>query len=296
VSSPVLNDTMAATFIDPTGVEWPLTYVGDDLGWFTTEDVTGWGARPFEYTLDPIPSGGDDVRFIRAQSARIIWPMHIWGADHLEFRQRYRQLRRAIMSTVHLQSPATLRLQLVDGSSREIRVYYEDGFGGERSEHVTFANPVITFLAPEGYWRGSTPVEVWREYDPVVQSFLSPFLSLSSGQVLGQSSIDNTGDVAAFPVWTVRGPMTSLTAINRTTNQSFTATYSLADNSETITINTDPPTIRGPAGQNITDALNWPDAYLWHLLPGINEVEFVAGGPGPGTRVTISYTPRYDGI
>ncbi len=295
MTAPV-TDTMVATFIDPRGVEWPLTYTGDDLGWFTTEEISGWGARPVEYTLDPLPSGGDDVRSIREQSARLVWPIHIWGADHLEFRQRYREIRKAIMSTVHLQTPGVLRVALVDGSTREIEVYYEDGFGQERGEHVIFANPAITFLAPRGYWRAAEEIEVWREYSAASQSFLNPFPSVSSGQVLGVTTIDNVGDVDAFPVWTVRGPMFSLTATNHTTGQEFVVNYTLASNAEEITITTERPTIRGPAGQNITDALNWPDAYLWHLLPGANDVEFVAGGPGAGTKVTLAYTPRFDGI
>ena len=69
--------TMLATFIDPTGVEWPMSDTSDDRGYFTTAQIAGWGAPPFEITTDPVPRGGDSVRFIRSKSSRITWPLHI---------------------------------------------------------------------------------------------------------------------------------------------------------------------------------------------------------------------------
>lgn len=288
--------TMLATFIDPTGVEWPLSNTSDDLGWFTTQEIAGWGARPFEFSLDPLPRGGEDVRFIRPEAARITWPIHIWGSTYIEFTDRYRELRKAIMSTVHLKTPGILRVRRPDGTAREIDVLYEDGFGGQGGENWIYANPVITFLAPDGYWRDTAPIEVWREYAAANQSFLSPFPSVSSGQVLGITEVVNPGDTEAYPLWTVQGPMAALTATNHTTGHEFVLTFSLASNAESITITTDRPMVRGPAGQNIVGSLNWPDAYLWSLLPGQNDVEFVVSGPSSGTRITLSYYPRYNGV
>lgn len=287
--------TMLATFIDPTGVEWPLTNITDDVGWFTTQEIAGWGAPPFEYTLDPVPAGGDMVRFIRTEAARIVWPMHVWGETYEQFTDRYRQLRQAIMSTVHLNTSGLLRVARPDATAREIEVFYEAGFEGQGGENWIYANPVITFLAPNSYWRSTTPIEIQREYVGSSQSWLNPFMSVSPGQVLGESTANNPGDVPAFPIWTLHGPMTSFTATNHRTGQEFILSYSLLAG-ETITITTERPTVRGPAGENIVSALNWPDAYLWSMLPGDNEVEFSAGGPGTGTKVILQFYPRFNGV
>ncbi len=287
--------TMLATFIDPSGVEWPLTNISDDVGWFTTQDISGWGAPTFEYTLDPVPAGGDMVRFIRTEAARIVWPMHIWGDTYEEFTDRFRLLRQAVMSTVHLNTSGILRVARPDATAREIDVFYEAGFEGQGGENWISANPVITFLAPNSYWRSTTAIEIQREYIGSSQSFLNPFMTLSSGQILGESTVNNPGDVPAYPEWHLTGPMSSLTATNHRTGHEFILSYSLLAG-ETATITTERPTVRGPLGQNIVSSLNWPDAYLWSLLPGDNDVEFSAGGPGTGTKVVLSFHSRFNGV
>lgn len=294
MTTPVGRPSM--TFIDPTGVEWPLSDLADDRGHFTTFGVSGWGARPFEYSLDPVPRGGDSVRFVRAQSARITWPLYIWGDTFQQFTDRYRAVRKAFLSTIHLNTPGILRVAWPNGTAREIDVWYEDGFGGESGENWLFAKPVLTLLAPDGYWRDVTPTTVTRVHTVGSQSFLNPFPRVSSGQVLGSTIVTNPGDTEAWPTWTVTGPMLSLTATNNTAGQEFELTYTLANSSETITITTQRPTVRGPAGQNIVGSLNWPAAYLWPLAPGDNDVEFVIGGANTGTTITLSFHARYDGV
>lgn len=284
------------SYIDPTGVEWPLSDIGPDRGFFTPREVSGWGARPFEYSLDPVPRGGDAVRYIRAQSARITWPLHIWGETHIEFAERYRTVRRAFLATVHMNAPGLLRVALPDGTAREIEVFYESGFEGQGGENWLFANPVLTLMCPDGYWRDTTPTTVTRTHTITAQSFLNPFLTVSSSQVLGATLVDNPGDVEAWPEWVITGPMTSLTATSNTLGQEFILTHSLATNADQIRVTTLRPTVRGPADENLVAALNWPDAYLWALAPGLNDVEFVVGGASTGTSVSLTFYPRYDGV
>lgn len=285
--------TMVATFIDPTGQEWPLSNTSDEWGWFTTPEIAGWNATPYEFTLDPVPRGGDDVRYIRSQSVRITWPLHIWGETHTEFLERYRSIRRAFMSTIHRQAPGILRVARPDGTAREIDVYYESGFQGEGGENWLSANPVLTLLAPEAYWRDVEPTTVVREYAPGAD-FLNPFPTISSASVIGSTTVDNPGDVEAWPTWVITGPMTVLTAANTTTNRSFELTYTLTAGQQ-ITITTFRPTVRGPAGQNLVNSLNWPTAYLWSLMPGSNAITFTLAGSGAGSRIELDFYPRFDG-
>ncbi len=289
---------MYATFTDPLGGIHELTNtVGigtdDELGWFTTPEVSGWGAKPYEFVVDPLPRGGESVRFIRSQAGRVIWPLHIWGQTHQTFLERYREIRRAFMSTVHRRSPGILTVSRPDGRSRQLDVYYEEGFKGEPGEDWLYANPKLTLYAPDGYWRDTEATIVTRAYSPGV-SFFNPFGTLSSSQVFGNTVINNPGEVDAWPVWTITGPAESLTATNNTTGQSFILTYSLMAG-ETVTITTLRPTVRGPAGQNLVASLNWPTAQLWPLYGGDNNVEFTVGGSASGTKIQLTFYPRYEG-
>lgn len=286
--------TIRATWTDPEGIVWELSDISPERGWFTTRDIAGWGARPFEIVTDPMSRGGESVRYIRSQPSRITWPMHIYGDTYLEFRDRYRQLRRAIMMTVHRSLPGQLTVYSPDGTARVAECYYEEGFAGEPGQNWLSATPVLTLFCPDGSWRSTEQITVPRGGSASV-SFLAPYPTVSSAQVIGADEIDNPGDITAWPEWTITGPCTSVTATNATTGQAFTLTHTLAAG-EVMTITTDRPTVRGPAGENLSSALNWPSAYLWGLLPGVNQVSFTVGGSTSATQIVLGFYPRYEGV
>jgi hypothetical protein len=136
-------------------------------------------------------------------------------------------------------------------------------------------------------------MSVTHSYIPGVD-FFNPFPMVSDSLALGESAINNPGDVAAWPEWTITGPMSTLAATNVTTGYEFELAYALGAG-EQITITTYRPTVRGPAGQNLVSALNWPNAYLWALAPGDNDVIFNVTGGLAGTSVTLAFHARYEG-
>lgn len=288
--------TMNATWTDPTGLVWQLSDTSDSRGYFTGPDIAGWGAMPFELITDPQPRGGESIRAIRSKPARITWPLYIWGETHLEFVDRWRALRRAFMLTVHKGLPGVLRVARPDGTSREIQAYYEDGFAGEPGQNWLSARPALTLYCPDGAWYDPVPTVIQRSPAAAVP-FNNPFLSISAAQVIGSTTVNNPGDLVAWPQWTIAGPATSVTATNHTLGQAFTLTYTISVG-QTITVVTSGPNPRviGPSGENLTGQLNWPVAYLWGLDPGDNEVEFVVGGSSPGnTEIEMAFNARYEG-
>ncbi len=287
--------TMNATWIDPTGVEWPLSDIDESRGYFTTFGPSGWGAPAFEIVTDPIPRGGVEVRYVRTEPAHIVWPLHIYGDTMLEFSQRYRALRNAFVMTAHRQLPGTLRVALADGSARQIDCYYQEGWAGEAKENWLYANPVITLFAPDCYWRDSVAQTVKREHAGSLVNFFTPFPQVSTSQVFGATTIDNNGDVEAWPEWTITGPMSSLIATNSTAGQAFTLTTALTAGQQ-VTITTQQTTVRGPGDSNLVGSLNWPDAQLWPLLPGTNDIVFTVAGSASGTAIELSFFQRYVGI
>jgi hypothetical protein len=287
--------SMRATYTDPLGTVYDLSVTDEDHGYFTRPEIAGWGAPVFQIVTDPRPRGGETVRYIRQESARITWPLHIWGSTHQEFVTRYRAVRRGFLLTAHRTLPGVLRVARPDGTAREIEVYYEEGFKGEPGENWLWANPVLTLFAPDGAWRDTDQTVLTRTQSASGTNFFSPFPAISSSQVLGSTVLTNPGDMVAWPTWTITGPCTALTAANTTLGQSFTLTTTLLTG-EQATITTDRPTVRGPTGANLSGSLNWPGAVLWGLQPGDNQVTFTAAGSGTGTQVQLSFYPRYEGV
>jgi hypothetical protein len=285
--------TITATWTDPTGVEWPLSDTSEDLGWFTTQGPAGWDATEYEIVTDPLPRGGEQVRFIRSKPGQIVWPIYVGGETHLEYIERRRAIKRAFTMTVHRGTPGVLRVARPDGSAREISCYYQAGLEGDAGKGWLYSTDAVSLFCPDGYWQDVSAVTVSRSYQPG-SDFFSPYPTVSPGLALGDTDIENPGDVDAWPTWTVTGPMTALSATNVTSGLQFSLTYPLAAG-EQIFITTDRPTVRGPAGQNLVDYLDWPDAYLWSLLPDTNSVIFNVSGANVGTAITLSFNPRYEG-
>lgn len=285
--------TITATWTDPLGEVWQLSDTSDDVGWFTTPGPSGWGATTYEIVSDPLPRGGESIRFIRAKPGVITWPLYIFGDTHLQYVQRWREVKKAFLMTVHRGLTGVLRVARPDGSAREIDCMYQAGLEGPAGEAWLWSKEAITLFCPDGYWRDIDPIVLEHEYQPGVD-FQAPFPQVSPGLSLGDNQLDNPGDVTAWPEWTITGPMEAITAVNNTTGYEFTLSYSLGAG-EQITIVTDRPQVRGPAGQNLVTALNWPAAYLWWLDPGVNSVSFNVSGADVGTSVTLQFHARYDG-
>ncbi len=289
--------TMVATWTTPDGDVFQLS--NTRAGWFTTFGPGGWGANPISLVTDPLASGGEQVRFIRTEARRITWPLHVWGETYLQFQQRYRRIMRAFTMTTQRRVPGILTVYLPDGSARWIAAYYETGFGGESGENWLRANPVLTLYCPDGYWSDVDPITVTRVGGVVAEdaSFFNPFLNLSgaSSHAIGETVINNPGEIDAWPVWTVTGPMTKLTAVNATLGVQFGLTTPLTEGQE-VRITTLRPTVRGPGDSNLTGSLDWPSAVLWPLIPGDNQITFSMADATTASKVELTFHPRYEAV
>lgn len=286
--------SMRATWRDPDGGLWELTGPHEEHGWLTRPEIGGWGANPVTIVTDPLARGGVSVRHQRNEPRRLTWPLHVYGDGHLDFLERYRRLMRAFTLTKY-RGAGSLIVYRSDGSARAVDAYYEDGFAGEPSENFNYANPTLTLFCPDGFWRDTDQLFVRRSYTDAGTPYLNPYRTVTNAQVLGESTVVNPGDVDVWPSWKLTGPATQLVARNDSTGEAFTLTYTLlAGQTATITVTPERALVRGPAGQNIVDALNWPGASLWALRPGGNEVDFTVNGSGPGADIELSFYPRYE--
>jgi hypothetical protein len=104
-------------------------------------------------------------------------------------------------------------------------------------------------------------------------------------------------DGTVWPVWTITGPASAITATNNTTGESFilTPVGGAMTGGQVATITTDPPSIIGTDGvTSWIGGLNWPSAVLWALQPGDNNITFTVTGSGSGTQIALTFKPRYE--
>jgi hypothetical protein len=289
-----------ATYIDPRGGVWPLT--DPARGWFTlAAGVSGLGAAPVELASDPHPRGGERLRHVQPQARSIVWPLHVYGADHTEFTARWRALARAFTDTLRY-GPGILEIARPDGGRRRISVYYQGGFEGQAQEGYsrTDDSAILALWCEDPYFYDPDPITEHRESGAGVDFFV-PYPSVSSSQVLGDTTLTNPGDVVAWPVWTITGPASAVTFTHGGTAESFTLDPNAAAvghgnllAGEQVSIRTDPPQVRYQNGDNWVGALNWPGAVLWGLAPGGNEVTFTLSGSTTGSAVDVAFLPRYE--
>ncbi|MFD5041956.1 phage tail protein [Streptomyces sp. NPDC058377] len=286
------------TYIDPTGTRWPMT--DTSANWYALADgVSGLGAAPYTLTSDPHPRGGARLRHAQAQPRTIVWPVLVKGRDHTEFQEWWRALARAFTRTLR-EGPGLLEVALPDGRIRQIEVHYSEGWDGrgQAATGITWDSAVVTLWCEDPYWVSTTPVAVHRETGAQVD-YLVPYPSVSSSQVLGETTVMNPGDVDVWPVWTVTGPASAITFTREDTGDAFTLT--MADTvhgdllaGETVTISTDPPRVRSDSGENLIGGLDWPGAVLWSLPPGDTLVTFQLDGAEAGSAVDLTFYPRYE--
>ncbi|MFJ2110629.1 phage distal tail protein [Streptomyces sp. NPDC087850] len=280
------------SFTDPGG---RVTMLTDwERGWVLQPGAKGLDMPSYAFAQDESPGiDGYEVRQVRAQGKAIALPIAFWANDS---RAAYKARRRAFIRSLNpKRGQGTLTLTEPDGAVRTIGVRYQDGMEGDESLDAAGARwcmTVLMFAAPSPYWLGGEVTTEWR--NAASGTFL-PLLPVVVGdsQVLGATTVENDGDDQAFPVWTIRGPATSITLTNVTTGQTLVLTRTITG-ADTIVIDT--------RERRQTALLNgvtnlWPNlstaSSLWSLDPDINRLTLTVAGSTSATSVRMTHQLRY---
>lgn len=114
-------------------------------------------------------------------------------------------------------------------------------------------------------------------------------MAIVGSQVIGDITVENVGDVDAYPVWKIRGPVDSVT-ITSEEGLSFSYDAVIPLGSE-ITIDTARGTVTDESGVNKYSNLA-PSPKLFTLPAGTSEVSIEAVGSDQDTLVSLNYQPR----
>ena len=162
-----------------------------------------------------------------------------------------------------------------DYAGRQLRCVYEAGLDEMQEVSGSRANPAtLIFRAAFPYWQDTseTSVEVGQGE---TETTWFPFLPLILGasDAFAAFTVDNTGDVPAWPRITVTGPGEEVTATNLTTGAHVDMSPAAFAAGSSLIVDTRPGRKQVTVdGANAFDRLT-PDSSLWPLVPGPNRIE-----------------------
>lgn len=297
VPVPVFAPPPELTTVTWTAATGRITPLDDWVhGYLLQPGARGLDMPTYQVFSDQSPAiDGEARRGTRALPREIMLPIAIYSDDsRAAFLARKRQLLRDLNPQ---RGPGTLTFTEADGSARTIAAYYSSG--NEGSEDLDSAGRrwtmySCTWLAEDPYFAGAP---IGKPYSVAGGGDFYPSgvpWAVSDDQILGSGIVvTNPGDVDAFPVWTLTGPLTEAVITNTTTGEEFTLTTTLGS---TDTVVIDCRNRIKTVTLNGTTNL-WPDlddmASLWAFQPDDNIVDLAITGATSATRVSYSLTPLY---
>jgi hypothetical protein len=289
-------------WVGPDGNTWYLSSWEPSSASVTAMDeVSGISSTaPVEIVADDSPNGGTTIRTIWAGNRIAVIPLLIDGSTHDDYMRVERGMGESLASTRRL-GPGTLRVVRPNGSVRQIRAVYSEGWDPEAFGSTTSATVVVSLYCESPWWRAESPTLLVSAYGSASGDFLNPFPTISSSTALGSTTATNSGSVEAWPDWVITGPASLVTIANTTRSESFTIDPN-ADGidwgdlqaGQIVSVHTNPVRIIGPDGSPWTAALNWPTAKPWQLDPGVSNIEVSAVGAAAGTRIVGSFYAQYE--
>lgn len=188
----------------------------------------------------------------RALGRDITWPVFMFSATS----QGWVDLDRAFWATMHPDRAGVWSVTDPAGSTRKLRARYVDDGG-----HIFTADPtstgwqlyVVRLVADQPYWEGEPVTRSWKGgpaepyYGGTGGGGYGPPYFIAPGSTLGTATMDNPGDVDAYPVWTITGPTTSVTV--GVGGRLVTAPFPIPDGTS-LTVDPRP----GPTGKSAYDS------------------------------------------
>lgn len=193
---------------------------------------------------------GHRQRGWRTKTREVFWPVFVFADSSLEWLQR----QRAFMNTVHPGRDGVWRVT-ANGQARELSI--SATFDGVHTYPVDpmfegWSEYGVTFEAAQPYWRGARIRRgPWSAPEPL--SFIppggAPEFRISSASTFGSADVPNPGDVEAWGVWSMAGPLSSIVLGVGGVNITVPFNLNVAD---VLVIDTDP--------RNPTATVNGEDA------------------------------------
>lgn len=265
-----------------------------DVNW----NVTGRFMPPVVFQEDEVPGQpGMRLRSARHGVREFVLPLWITAASETA-------LRTAIRSLVAKMDPSRgagrIRVTAPGGDQREITCSVSGGLElaetlGSDSGYL-MQRAVVSFRCHDPYWTDVADTEVSWTLGEAPGTFFPIFpLVLAGSEIFVQATVTNTGDVQAWPVWTITGPGSALTIRNFHTNKLLFVDESLSAG-ESVVVDTRPgvKSVTKNDGTNLYPSL-FLNSSLWPLQRGDNLIWVELFGATTESSVVLRYRNQYLG-
>lgn len=255
------------------------------------QNFVGFGIPPAQVRIENSAGDGGVWRHSKRGVRDVDLPITVLGTDRNDVQTKLRRLSRLLQDT---SGPTTIKATYSSGESLTLEAHY---VGGAESQWGTDAGLVwnkwvLSFQCPNPYWE-SDALEEFRVTTGNTGRGLLPQLSklkVTSSQVYGVITVDNEGDVPAYPTWFIRGPISDVEISNGT--QSFSFVESVEDG-ETITVNTATGQVTDDLGTNRYSILG-PAPKLFRIDPGVSSISVNGVAATQAAEVRLDYSPLYE--
>lgn len=255
--------------------------------------LTGFGIPATSVRFDESAGDGATWRHSKRGIRDVDLPVVVLGNTRADVEQKLRRLARLLQTN---NGATKIVANYSDGSSLFLEAHYVGGaetqFGSDASS--VFCRWVIQMQAPQPYWQSLTETSFTIGSGSTGRGLLPEFtkLRVSSSQTLGIVDVNNAGDVAIFPRWTIRGPIKNLVISNGSLSFGFTEEIL---GGKTYTVNTGTGEVYDEQGENVYYLLA-PAPKLFALEPGESTITVNGTDASPDTRIICNYSPRYEVI
>ena len=279
------------------GKSWRLD--APDSGIVLMRGARGFGMVSVEHHRDEhaiIP--GSRWRDARVLEREIFLPLYVFSDGTSRDWQEH---NRAFWRGLRTGKTAWLYVMWPDGTKRRIQVRYEKG--GEEAFEMDpvfygWAKYGIYLTAEQPYWEGvDFPPKEWGAALPVYffgggtsGPTLGPPFGIAKPTTSGRTSINNPGDVEAWPVWTITGPMISCEL--GADGQTIIVPFPLVSG-DVLVIDTRPTAQTAILNGTIDKTPNLGSFGFAQIEPG-DDVELTVLTEGTGGSVRVELTPLYE--
>lgn len=267
--------------------------------------VSGTGMAPVQNQWFEGAGDGKSYRGGRVLARRMNVPFKV-EADRLDpfnrevVRQRYANLARVLSVR---NAPARLTIDLdtsTPGGDRWWLDVVRSGGGDwdwdKDTDGSSFILSDFSFDVGDPYWTSEDQESKVISPEGVGLGLLGTGISLAQLRVgsvdgYGSTTILNTGEADAYPVWTIKAPFTGFSLVSQTGESLLWALDSGTKDTGYIVVNTKDGTVVDETGANRYAELD-PSPQFWAVAPGPNNVGVVMAGASAETETTVVWNRR----
>ena len=253
------------------------------------DGVRGLSMPPVQRWSSVSPAlDGSRWRGHRVQEREVFWPLLVWSDAGTE---AWVERDTRLWNTFRPDEVGTWTVATAQYGYRALRCrWVDDGdhsFGRDplRTGWTVYG---IRLVAEQPYWEGETQTVSW-DNEPAEPFFPGPPFTISGSNSMDDAFLDNPGDVAAWPVWTVWGPCSS--AEIGVGGRKITIPFAVADD-ETLVIDTRPDAQTAIVSREtlVTTPGGWLEQAVEEVdrTADLGAVEFASIPPGEAVELSLS--------